>query len=407
MLFNQQNFQQRKKREVRFLFLTKSCILFAVLFLIILLTLISIKAKPAFFRTKIALSIDLTNQTNLQALDYRKIIKDSLNQQFINQINNPDIASVNAVYQLISKISNLELKKEVENHQNLLGSKFLFWFSASSKLDVAFKYHNQHQLNSLQQQILQQLQEQQQIKTTFNWQFWQYGDSREPEIAGVASSLAGSFLTMLIFLLMAMPVAVACGFYLEEFARKNLFTNIIEVSLNNLAAVPSIIYGLLGLIIYLQVLNLPRSSSLVGGLTLFMLVLPVIIIATRNAIRTVPKNIRDAALGLGASHVQIVLHHLLPLSLPGIMTGTILAVSRALGETAPLLMIGMVAFIADIPQKFSDPATVLPVQIYLWSDSQEIGFAEKTSAAILVLLFFLILLNFFAVLIRRKFEKKW
>jgi phosphate transport system permease protein len=407
MQFNYQNFQKRKQKEAQFLLITKGCIFFAVLFLAILLILISNKAKTAFLSTKIALEINLTNQTNLQNLDYRQIIKNALHEQFINQLNNPDISSINSIYQLISKISNLELKKEIKNNQNLLGNKFLFWFSASSKLDVAFKYHNQHNLNSLQQKILQQLQEQQKIKTTFNWQFWQYGDSREPEIAGIASSLVGSFLTMSIFLLMSMPVAVACGFYLEEFAKKNLFTSIIEVSLNNLAAVPSIIYGLLGLIIYLQTLKLPRSSSLVGGLTLFMLVLPIIIIATRNAIKNVPKNIRDAALGLGASPFQIVLHHLLPLSLPGIMTGTILAVSRALGETAPLLMIGMIAFIADIPQKFSDPATVLPVQIYLWSDSQELGFAEKTSAAILVLLFFLILLNLSAVLIRKKFEKKW
>ncbi len=407
MSFNYQNFQKRKQKEDRFLLLTKGCIFFAVLFLIILFILIGNKAKTTFFSTKIALEINLTNQTNLQNLDYRQIIKNALHEQFINQLDNPDISSINSIYQLISKMSNLELNKEIKKNQNLLGSKFLFWFSASSKLDIAFKYNNQQNLNSLQQKILQQLQEQQKIKTTFNWQFWQYGDSREPEIAGIASSLVGSFLTMLIFLLMAMPVAVACGFYLEEFAKKNLFNNIIEVSLNNLAAVPSIIYGLLGLIIYLQTLKLPRSSSLVGGLTLFMLVLPIIIIATRNAIRTVPKNIRDAALGLGASPFQIVLHHLLPLSIPGIMTGTILAVSRALGETAPLLMIGMVAFIADIPQKFSDPTTVLPVQIYLWSDSQELGFAEKTSAAILVLLFFLILLNLSAVLIRKKFQKKW
>ncbi len=407
MQFNYQNLQTRKQKEARFLLLAKGCIFCAVLFLAILFLLIGNKAKKAFLSTKIALEINLINQTNLQNLDYRQIIKNALNEQFINQLDNPDLSNINSVYQLISKISNLELKKEIKNNQNLLGSKFLFWFSASSKLDVAFKYNNQHNLNPLQQKILQQLQEKQQIKTTFNWKFWQYGDSREPEIAGIASSLIGSLLTMLIFLLMAMPVAVACGFYLEEFAKKTLFTNIIEVSLNNLVAVPSIIYGLLGLIIYLQTLKLPRSSSLVGGLTLFMLVLPIIIIATRNAIRTVPKNIREAALGLGASNVQIVLHHLLPLSLPGIMTGTILAVSRALGETAPLIMIGMVAFIADIPQKFSDPATVLPVQIYLWSDSQELGFAEKTSAAILVLLFFLILLNLSAVLIRKKFEKKW
>jgi len=219
--------------------------------------------------------------------------------------------------------------------------------------------------------------------------------------------LVGSFLVMLIFLIFAFPVAVMCAFYLEEFAPKNRLTDIIEISINNLAAIPSIIYGLLGLTVYLQFMHLPRSSSLVGGMTLFMLVLPVIIIATRNTIRSIPSSIRDAGAALGASQMQVMLHHLLPLSMPGIMTGTILAVSRALGETAPLLMIGMVAFIADIPQGFTDPTTVLPVQIYLWSDSPEIGFMEKTSAAILLLLTFLILFNLVAIILRKKFEKKW
>ena len=193
----------------------------------------------------------------------------------------------------------------------------------------------------------------------------------------------------------------------EEFAPKNNLTDIIEISINNLAAIPSIIYGLLGLTIYLQVIHLPRSSSLVGGMTLFMLVLPIIIIATRNTIRSIPQSIRDGALALGASKMQTTLHHLLPLSMPGIMTGTILAISRALGETAPLLMIGMVAFIADTPRNFLDPTTVLPVQIYLWSDSPEMGFAEKTSAAILILLIFLTLFNLSAIIIRKKFERKW
>ena len=245
------------------------------------------------------------------------------------------------------------------------------------------------------------------VRTVINWQFFQFADSREPEIAGIGAGLTGSILVMLIFLSFAFPIGVMCAFYLEEFAPKNRITDIIEISINNLAAIPSIIYGLLGLTVYLQFFYLPRSSSLVGGMTLFMLVLPVIIIATRNTIRSIPSSIKDAAMALGASRMQIVLHHLLPLSIPGIMTGTILAISRALGETAPLLMIGMVAFIADIPQTFSDPTTVLPVQIYLWSDSPEAGFAEKTAAAILVLLAMLILFNLVAVILRKKFEKKW
>jgi phosphate transport system permease protein len=197
------------------------------------------------------------------------------------------------------------------------------------------------------------------------------------------------------------------AFYLEEFAPKNTLTNIVEVGINNLAAIPSIIFGLLGLVVYLNFMHLPRSCAIVGGLTLSMLVLPVIIIATRNSIKTIPNSIKEAAVAMGATKIQVMFHHTLPLALPGIMTGTILAVSRALGETAPLLMIGMVAFIADVPQSFLDPTTVMPVQIYLWSDSPELGFAEKSAAAIMVLLVFLMAFNAIAVYIRRRFEKKW
>jgi phosphate transport system permease protein len=198
-----------------------------------------------------------------------------------------------------------------------------------------------------------------------------------------------------------------CAFYLEEFAKKNLITDIVEISINNLAGIPSIIYGLLGLILYLQFMHLPRSSSLVGGLTLFMLVLPIIIITTRNTIRSIPSSIRDAASAMGASKMQLIWHHLLPLSIPGIMTGTILAISRALGETAPLLMIGMIAFIVDKPENFIDPSSTLSVQIYLWSDLPEAGFVEKTSGAILILLLLLIILNLTAIILRKKFERKW
>jgi phosphate transport system permease protein len=237
--------------------------------------------------------------------------------------------------------------------------------------------------------------------------FFKNADSREPEIAGMAASIIGSLLTMVIFLFCAFPIGVMSAFYLEEFAPKNLLTDIIEISINNLAAIPSIIFGLLGLIVYLNFFQLTRSSSLVGGMTLSLLVLPVIIIATRNAIKSIPGSVKDAAIALGASPLQVMFHYTLPLSMPGIMTGTILAVSRALGETAPLLMIGMVAFVADVPQGFNDPATVMPVQIYLWSDSAEPGFAEKTAAAIMVLLGFLITFNAVAVYLRKKFERKW
>jgi len=251
------------------------------------------------------------------------------------------------------------------------------------------------------------LEKENKFKKAFNLNFFKHADSREPEISGVGAGIVGSFFTVIVFLICAFPIGVMAGFYLEEFAPKNIFTDIIEVTINNLAAIPSIIYGLLGLIVYLNFLHFPRSSSLVGGMTLALLVLPIIIIATRNAIHTIPPYIKDAAVALGASRVQVIFHHTFPLALPGIMTGTILAISRALGETAPLLMIGMVAFVADVPQKFTDPTSVLPVQVYLWSDSPEPGFAQNTAGAIMVLLLFLLIFNGFAVYIRKKFEKKW
>jgi phosphate transport system permease protein len=277
----------------------------------------------------------------------------------------------------------------------------------SSKAEMFFKYNNFSNLDEIQLQWLNDFEDDQLIRKVFNHNFFSHGDSREPEIAGIGAGLRGSLMVMLIFLILAFPIAVSCAFYLEEFAKKNRFTDIIEISINNLAAIPSIIYGLLGLVLYLQIMHLPRSCAIVGGLTLFMLVLPIIIIATRNTIRSIPQNIRDGAYGLGASKLQVVLHHLLPLSMPGIMTGTILAISRALGETAPLLMIGMVAFIADIANNFFDATTVLPVQIYLWSDLQEQGFVEKTALAILLLLAVLMIFNLVAIILRKKFEQKW
>lgn len=398
------NLKKRHAAEKRFKTFGIISIGCALAFLVILLGIIFGKGHSAFFRTQIALEIDLTNEKNISKIDYRQIIKKSLRNKFSDA---QELAEVSSLYQLISKISNLELKNKLEKNPDLIGKKSKIYLSASSKADMFFKHGDDAVLNEKQKIWLNKIKEEKSFKIIFNWQFFKFADSREPEIAGIGAGLVGSFMTMLIFLLFAFPIAVMCAFYLEEFAPKNRITDIIEISINNLAAIPSIIYGLLGLTVYLQFMHLPRSSSIVGGMTLFMLVLPVIIIATRNTIRSIPSSIRDGAAALGASKMQTTLHHLLPLSIPGIMTGTILAISRALGETAPLLMIGMVAFIADVPKSFSDPTTVLPVQIYLWSDSPEAGFAEKTAAAILVLLGFLILFNLVAIVLRKKFERKW
>ena len=245
------------------------------------------------------------------------------------------------------------------------------------------------------------------LEKRFNTTFFSAGDSREPELAGVWGAAAGSFFTLLVTLALAFPIGVAAAIYLEEFAPKNKLTQVIEININNLAAVPSIVFGLLGLAVFLNFIGMPRSAPLVGGVVLALMTLPTIIIAGRAAIKSVPPSIREAALGLGASRSQVVFHHVLPLAMPGVLTGTIIGMAQALGETAPLLMIGMVAFIVDIPGGFTDPATVLPVQIYLWADSPERAFVERTSAAIMVLLGFLIMMNLTAVWLRKKFERRW
>ncbi len=245
------------------------------------------------------------------------------------------------------------------------------------------------------------------IDSEFNLAFFQTADSRDPEVAGIWGSLTGSFLTMIVTLLLSFPVAVAAAVYLEEFAPKNKVTDIIEVNINNLAAVPSIVFGLLGLAVFLNAFGLPRSAPLVGGMVLALMTLPTIIIASRAALKAVPPSIREGAVGVGASKMQAVFDHVLPLAMPGMLTGTIIGMAQALGETAPLLLIGMNAFIADVPSGFTSPAAVLPVQIYIWADAPERGFVEKTSAAIMVLLAFLVFMNGLAIYLRKRFERRW
>jgi phosphate transport system permease protein len=255
--------------------------------------------------------------------------------------------------------------------------------------------------------ILEVLREMGTVHSRFNSEFFTSGDSREPELAGIFGALVGSALTMLITILICLPVGVGAAVYLEEFAQKSRMTDVVEVSINNLAAVPSIVFGLLGLAVFLNLFGMPRSSAVVGGVVLALLVLPTIIIASRAALKAVPPSIREAALGVGASKHQAIFHHVVPLAMPGILTGTIIGMAHALGETAPLLLIGMVAFIADVPSGFTSPATVLPVQIFLWSDLPELGFQSRTAAAILVLLTFLIVMNGFAIWLRKRFERRW
>src|SRR5690606_24249781 len=245
------------------------------------------------------------------------------------------------------------------------------------------------------------------VDLKFNRYFFTSGDSRDPELAGIWSATVGSFFMLLVTLALSFPLGVATALYLEEFAPRNRWTDMIEVNINNLAAVPSIVFGLLGLSLFINLFGLPRSAPLVGGLVLSLMTLPVIIIASRAALTAVPPSIREAALGVGASKMQTVFHHVLPLAMPGMLTGTIIGMARALGESAPLLMIGMVAFIVDVPESPLDPSTALPVQVFLWADSPERAFVERTSAAIMVLLAFLLLMNLAAILLRKRFERRY
>jgi phosphate transport system permease protein len=296
-----------------------------------------------------------------------------------------------------------KLTREIVNNPDVLKGAQGFWLPVASKIDMAAKDKG----DDASEQLVRALDQKHALRRTFNTDFVTGSDATDPSAVGIWGALKGTFYTILVTILLAFPVGVLASVYLEEFAPRNRWTDAIEVSINNLAAVPSIIFGLLGLAVFLDVMNLPRSAPLVGGLTLALMTFPVIVIAGRNAIKTVPPSIRDAALGVGASKMQVVFHHVLPLALPGILTGTIIGTARALGETAPLLLIGMRAFVAAPPGGLTDPATVLPVQIFLWSDEVDRGFVEKTSAAIIVLLLFMLLMNGVAIYLRNRFERRW
>ncbi len=278
------------------------------------------------------------------------------------------------------------------------------WIIASDDVDMYYKHGYVGKQTPTQIQTIEDLKKQGQIRLVFNTAFFTHSDSREPELAGIWGALIGSLLTLFITFLTAFPLGIGAALYLEEFASKTRFIHWIEANINNLAAVPSILFGLLGLVLFIHFMGLPRPSALVGGLTLGLMSLPVIVVTTRAALSSVPTALKEAALGLGATPLQVLFHHVLPTALPGMMTGVILSLARALGETAPLLMIGMVAFIGTPPSSFLDPTTVLPVQIFNWSRSPEMGFVENTSGAILILLFILVLLNGIAIFIRKRFE---
>jgi phosphate transport system permease protein len=393
----------------------------AFLFLFILISDIAIKAWPAFVQTQIVLEVELNQQDlginqnssvdEIRQADFRGVIRAALKKQFPQVKNRKQKKDL---YSLVSVGGEYQLRDLVLDNREMLGTTQKVTFIADDDVDALIKgvidrkgEESGRRVKDFKLNLIETLERKGQVEKNFNWQFFSSGDSREPELAGIKGAILGSLYTILVTLVLSFPVAVAAAIYLEEFAPKNRMVDFIEININNLAAVPSIVFGLLGLAVFINFFELPRSAPIVGGIVLSLMTLPTIIIASRSAIKAVPPSLREAALGLGASKMQTVFHHVFPAALPGILTGTIIGMAQALGETAPLLMIGMVAFIVDIPQSIADPATVLPIQVYLWADSPERGFLEKTSAAILVLIGFLILMNALAIYLRKKFEKKW
>ena len=351
------------------------------------------------------------DEDTLYAADYTSVLKQSVREKFPGVEGRRELRQL---YGLVSEGAAFDLRDLVLEDPGLIGKTREFWLLATDDIDQLVKGkidrdlpEDQRVVSDLQLGWLAALVAEDRVERRFNRVFFTAGDSREPEQAGVLGAVVGSFLTLLVTLVLSFPIGVAAAIYLEEFAPANRFTDLIEVNINNLAAVPSIVFGLLGLAVFIQFFGVPRSAPLVGGLVLTLMTLPTIIIASRAAIKAVPPSIREAALGMGASQVQVVAHHVLPLAMPGMLTGAIIGMARALGESAPLLMIGMVAFIADIPGSLTDPATALPVQVFLWADSPERAFLERTSGAIIVLLAFLLVMNAAAVILRQKFERRW
>jgi phosphate transport system permease protein len=403
----QQRIRRRYGAERRFRWLGFGAVLLSAGFLAFLLVSMVGNGVRGFTQSEVRLDVDFPRsalfldpaavrgfgaEQALAGADFDRAMTEAAEAQFGS-----------GAARLFSDGARLRLRDAVRDDPSILGRTAALWLPASTAIDSAAKGDGAPEA----ERLVDRLEAAGRLRTGLNWTFLTGADSTDPTLVGIWGAFKGSLLTMIVTLLIAFPIGVLSAVYLEEYAPRNRWTDIIEVSINNLAAVPSIIFGLLGLAIFLNVMHLPRSAPLVGGLTLALMTMPVIVIAGRNAIKSVPPSIRDAALGIGASRIQVVFHHVLPLALPGILTGTIIGMARALGETAPLLMIGMRAFVATPPAGFSDPASVLPVQIFLWSDEVSRGFVEKTSAAIIVLLAFLLAMNGLAIYLRNRFERRW
>lgn len=413
---------KRYAKEKRFRVMGLMAVMLGFAFLAILLTDIVGKSIPAFTQYYVKLDVtydkevlglegELTEEA-LRAADYRTVLRNSLREKF------PEVKKrkeKRRLYGLVSTDAPYDIRRALQKDNNLLGTSSSLWVMADDDLDTFLKSDrdvsdipsSERRIKDDQIEWIKVLEKEGRIESRFATTFFTASDSREPELAGIRGALMGSLYTLLVTFSLAFPLGVAAAVYLEEFAPQNKLTDLIEININNLAAVPSIVFGLLGLAVFINFFGMPRSAPLVGGVVLTLMTLPTIIITSRAALKSVPPSITEAALGVGASKMQAVFQHQLPLAMPGILTGAIIGMAQALGETAPLLMIGMVAFIVDVPTGIVDSATVLPVQIYLWADSPERAFVAKTSAAIVVLLVFLVTMNALAVWLRKKVERKW
>ena len=416
----EERLKKRHSAEKRFRFYGLASIFVALLFVLILVQNIFSKGSSAFKKTVIKTEVfynqellELKNgasEKDIINADFYEVMIESLIKSFPAK----NIDEENELIRLFSADAEYEIKKAFLNNNNLIGEKIILDLTASDDIDQLHKGNyprdlpeDRRRISNFQLAIYDNFVENDKIGKNFNNYYFTKGDSRDPELAGIGGAIVGSIYSILICLLLAFPVAVLASIYLDEFAPKNKITDFIEININNLAAVPSIVYGLLALQILLATIQLPRSTPLVAGITLALMTLPRIIIPCRASLKAVPPSIREGALAVGASKFQSVFHHVVPLAMPGTLSGTIIGLAQALGETAPLILIGMVAFVVDIPSSPIDPSSSLPVQVYLWSESAERGFVEKTSATIMILLTFLMIMNFLAVYLRQKFEKRW
>jgi len=408
-----ERFVKRYRSEKYFKYLGLFAIGIALSMLIVLTSSIIFKGHSAFWQTHIAIDVQITSEdvASISNANFRGITRTSIRSEF------PEVKSrrdKKQLYKLFSNGISFEIKEYFFKNKIQSGGIYRVWVKASADIDMLRKGFINRDLEETNRRIsdkqlkwYDQLDQEGRIEKKFNVTFFTAADSREPEQAGILGALVGSILTLFITLILSFPIGVGAAIYLEEFAKKNYWSDLIEVNINNLAAVPSIVFGLLGLAVLLNWFGMPRSAPIAGGAVLALMTLPTIIISSRSALKAVPPSIREAALGMGASRLQTMLHHVVPLAMPGMLTGAIIGMAQALGETAPLLMMGMVAFIVDVPGNLTDAATVLPVQIFLWADAPERAFVERTSAAIMVLLLFLVTMNLVAILLRKYFERRW